>query len=245
MSGAVHRAATVLVLRSTGSDVEVLLVRRGQRASFMANAYVFPGGRVDPADSQADPALTTRRCALRELREETALHSDDPTELVYFGRWITPAAEPRRFDTDFFLWSLPPDQTPSVDGQEVFDPRWYTPRAALADYEAGLLNLPPPTACTLEELAAELAVLPANRPALAGLLAAAGARQPTPLKPKLHHADGGGLQVVMPWDPDFATLDGDGVAASGLAPQSAAVRRRICRCSVLPSGGWRIERLPV
>ena len=104
-----RRAATVLVLRqiadSASADsarIEVLLVRRGQRASFMANAYVFPGGRVDGADSQPTAELTTARCAARELHEEAGLRVDDLGELVSFARWITPSAEPKRFDTDFF-----------------------------------------------------------------------------------------------------------------------------------------------
>src|SRR5262245_55329869 len=131
-----HRAATVLVLRSQAPfEVEVLFVRRGARASFMANAYVFPGGRVDAADGEGDLTLATRRRAARELYEEAGLRIEDLGELVYFARWVTPAAEPKRFDADFFLWALPPDQTPRVDGSEVFDLRWYTPAAALAEYE--------------------------------------------------------------------------------------------------------------
>ena len=62
-------AATVLVLRAAdstpGADIEVLLVRRSHRASFMANAYVFPGGRVDAADAVALAAAEVKHL-LRE-----------------------------------------------------------------------------------------------------------------------------------------------------------------------------------
>ena len=100
-----RRAATVMVLRPTadGRDVEVLFVRRNARASFMANAYVFPGGRVDDADAEGGPELASQRCAARELCEEAGLTVADPGELVYFARWVTPSAEPKRFDADFFL----------------------------------------------------------------------------------------------------------------------------------------------
>lgn len=51
-------AATCVPLRepadSAGRAPEIFLVRRHQRASFMAGAYVFPGGRVDDADAGAD-----------------------------------------------------------------------------------------------------------------------------------------------------------------------------------------------
>ena len=48
-------------------EVEVLLLRRQRRASFMANTFVFPGGRIDAADGGAEVA------AIRELFEEAGV----------------------------------------------------------------------------------------------------------------------------------------------------------------------------
>ena len=45
-------AATVLLLREGAAGVEVFLVRRNTVADFMAGAHVFPGGKVDAADSE-------------------------------------------------------------------------------------------------------------------------------------------------------------------------------------------------
>lgn len=238
------RAATVLCLRPAARDVEVLLVRRGARSSFMANAFVFPGGRVDAEDSAGQIELGTRRCAARELCEEVNLRIADLAELVYFARWVTPSREPKRFDTDFFLWALPPDQTPQVDAQEVFDLRFYTPRAALAEYEAGKLNLPPPTACTLEDLGAEIAQVADASPLLPALLRSCAARRPHTLKPRLRVAQAGDLEIVMPWDPEFPSIDGEGEPVPGRAEGAAAVSERICRCTLTPPGVWRIQRLP-
>lgn len=244
-----RRAATVLVLRPTadGRDVEVLFVRRNARASFMANAYVFPGGRVDDADAEGGPELASQRCAARELCEEAGLTVADPGELVYFARWVTPSAEPKRFDADFFLWAMPPEQEPRVDAQEVFDLRWYTPAAALAEYVEGGLNLPPPTACTLEDLQAEVAqvLVTAMAPAalLPALLQRSAARRPLPILPRLCPDEAGGLQIVLPWDPHFATLPGEGEPAPGLAQAAAPVPSRISRCTLAPPGVWRIQRL--
>lgn len=46
-------AATVLLLRETAGELEVLMMRRDSALSFMAGMWVFPGGRLDPADGSA------------------------------------------------------------------------------------------------------------------------------------------------------------------------------------------------
>jgi 8-oxo-dGTP pyrophosphatase MutT (NUDIX family) len=47
-------AATVIVLRDSADGPEVFMVRRHEGTAFMGGAHVFPGGRVDAADSDAD-----------------------------------------------------------------------------------------------------------------------------------------------------------------------------------------------
>ena len=44
-------AATVMVLRDGEAGLELLMLRRSSKASFFPHAWVFPGGRVDPADA--------------------------------------------------------------------------------------------------------------------------------------------------------------------------------------------------
>ena len=48
-------AATVVVLRDGPGGPEVFMVRRHEGTAFMGGAHVFPGGRVDAADGDADP----------------------------------------------------------------------------------------------------------------------------------------------------------------------------------------------
>ena len=60
-----RRAATVLLLRDgTRPDgqpcIEVLMTRRSMAASFAPGAYVFPGGGIDAADTQAHGQATRR-----------------------------------------------------------------------------------------------------------------------------------------------------------------------------------------
>ena len=73
--------------------------------------------------------------------------------LFYFARWITPLANPRRWDTRFLIGRMPPGQVPVVDGTETVSCAWFTPRAALAACEAGRIVLMPPTVRTLDDLA--------------------------------------------------------------------------------------------
>jgi 8-oxo-dGTP pyrophosphatase MutT (NUDIX family) len=270
-------------LSDDGPDFAVLLVRRSQRASFMANAYVFPGGRVDAADAEVDPDSPSRYAAARELSEEAGLSVPDFKALVRFAHWITPTAEPKRFDADCYLLSL--DWVSSrhgsevkVDGREVFDPLWLTPREALSRYLAGELNLPPPTVCTIEELEAERlraltslrskqalsSSLPTSRTdasrLVSELLQICQQRTPYPLLPKLiAKPEGDGIAIVMPWDPHFAELPGEGASWPGVGTSAPTVMQRISRC-VLPlakadetyavrpedsqSVRWQIERLP-
>ena len=55
-AGRPRDAATVIMLRDDrDAGLEVYLMRRHRRQSFMAGAFVFPGGRLDPAD--CDPGL--------------------------------------------------------------------------------------------------------------------------------------------------------------------------------------------
>ncbi|TME53998.1 MAG: NUDIX hydrolase, partial [Chloroflexi bacterium] len=44
-------AATLILLRPGGEDIEVLMIQRAKSAAFLGGAYVFPGGALDAADS--------------------------------------------------------------------------------------------------------------------------------------------------------------------------------------------------
>lgn len=72
--------------------------------------------------------------------------------LYYFARWITPPQNPRRFDTRFLVGRAPDGQEPCVDGTETVSCRFLGPREALAAYEAGEIQLIPPTVRTLDDL---------------------------------------------------------------------------------------------
>ncbi len=72
---ATRPAATVLLMRPAQAigakqSYEILMTRRSEKASFAPGVYVFPGGVVDPGDSQATEQLTFGHAAIRESFEE-------------------------------------------------------------------------------------------------------------------------------------------------------------------------------
>lgn len=61
--------------------------------------------------------------------------------LVPFAHWITPARQPRRFDTRFFLAAAPVDQVAAHDGREAVDSIWITVEEAIAEADAKRVSL--------------------------------------------------------------------------------------------------------
>jgi len=53
-------SATVIVVRDGPSGLEVLLVRRHGNSAVLGGVHVFPGGKLDAADRQVDPASLDR-----------------------------------------------------------------------------------------------------------------------------------------------------------------------------------------
>lgn len=142
-------AATIILLRRGGKHsergVEVLMVRRGEDASFMPGVWVFPGGAIEPDE---EPAA----CAARELEEETGIVLDPHAELLPWSRWITPEVVPVRFDTHFLCALAPPHSPPRPDGREVSEAGWFSPRVALEANQRGEMELVFPTVKNLETL---------------------------------------------------------------------------------------------
>ena len=52
-------AATVVLVRERADDFELFMVKRHKKSSFMASAYVYPGGKLDPRDATPE---TARHC---------------------------------------------------------------------------------------------------------------------------------------------------------------------------------------
>jgi 8-oxo-dGTP pyrophosphatase MutT (NUDIX family) len=67
--------------------------------------------------------------------------------------WITPTVEKRRYDTRFFLATLPAGQSAQISNQESSAGYLINAQQALRDYRDEKITLLPPTIATLEQLA--------------------------------------------------------------------------------------------
>ena len=102
--------------------------------------------------AQSREALWRRRLALAELLESEQLFCD-VGRLTYLFHRITPNHHPVRFDTRFYVGSLPQGQTPLDFSEEVAEIIWLTPQDGLKLSESGGLPMMPPTLIALRLLA--------------------------------------------------------------------------------------------
>jgi 8-oxo-dGTP pyrophosphatase MutT (NUDIX family) len=97
-------------------------------------------------------SLSKGRLALAALLESEQLLCD-VGPLTYLFHRITPDHYPVRFDTRFYVASLPEGQTPLAFSEEVAESVWFKPQEALEESESGRLPMMPPTLIALRTLA--------------------------------------------------------------------------------------------
>ena len=187
-----RQAASVILLRGGSEALELLLVQRTPDARFMGGFWVFPGGAVDAHEGEGDEAH--RLAAVRELEEEASVSGITPEELVKFSRWITPAVVQIRFDTHFFLATAPEGVEPVVDGSEIVDHIWYSPRAALDAYGREQLPLVFPTIKHLEQFS--------SFDSADALIAHAAQQTVEPVEPRIL-MEGEVARVLLPGEPGY------------------------------------------
>ncbi len=180
--------ARALELEETPEPPRALAVAACREA--LEEAALVP--TVTPLDSAGALSLRARLAAGASFADalDAAGLTLELSALAPFGRWITPAAEPRRFDAVFFLLASPPGQTGQHDAHETTDGFWRAPAEVLATWRRGELQLAPPTARVLELLS--------GCATLADARALADAQCLLPVCPELV-ADGGFL--ALPGDP--------------------------------------------
>ena len=118
-------------------------------------------------------------------------------QLYYYTHWITPEANPVRFDTRFFVARHPVGQEASPDLKETTDGIWIAPGPALEANIQGSIPLSPPTLKTLEDVARSAALEPF-------LDALRGAERRPPVLP-VSVTIAGETVLIFPWDPEYET----------------------------------------
>lgn len=152
---------TEWALRLGCAEVEArALVCAAVRETFEESGVLLAGpsatevvGDVSGDDWEADRvALETRELSLTELlsRRGLVLRSD---LLGAWAGWTTPAFEPRRYRTWFFVAALPAGQVTRDVSSESVSVQWVPAGRALELAEEGALALMPPTYLTVLEIA--------------------------------------------------------------------------------------------
>jgi 8-oxo-dGTP pyrophosphatase MutT (NUDIX family) len=251
-------ASSVIIVRSGAEGAQALLIRRDAKLAFAGGAWVFPGGKLEPADGSEEPATDDRGSALivaacRETFEETgivlACHENGdfcaadladelqrfradvsqnaglfasvlvahgltivPERLILWSHWITPSIVPKRFDTRFFVSSMPPGQIVRCESAEAAEFRWLDLPLHGGMPDESLVQAPP-TRFSLGDLALALH----QRGSLGRLMQAEAARSVVPIMPKMLRIDGR-MTALMPWDPEYQAAPGEGVPADAEIP---------------------------
>jgi 8-oxo-dGTP pyrophosphatase MutT (NUDIX family) len=184
-------ASAIAAIREAWEETGLLLARVDGRP---VDAEALANARKAVLDGEASFVEVVRNHGL-VLRTEL---------LVYVAHWITPEAEPRRYDTRFFLApaaaSLHRDVAPDVQlhAAELEEARWISPALAIAAHAAGTLPMLPPTVHTLRRLA-PFPSYAGMRDALVGL----------PVSAILPHIRGldGGMEIEIRPEPNGSADD--------------------------------------
>jgi 8-oxo-dGTP pyrophosphatase MutT (NUDIX family) len=187
--GPLRTAATVMLVRDGASGPEVYVQRRVPSMAFAPSTVVFPGGGVEPVDHTLDPstpglaelagamgvsaqdAAPFAAAAVREVEEECGVRLS-VSDLRGRAHWVTPAFEPRRYDTWILAALMPGDQEARETSTESDRSGWVTARDLLARHAAGEVRMLPPTVVSLEQLMAfdDATTFLTDRPAVARVL---------------------------------------------------------------------------
>jgi hypothetical protein len=152
------------------------------------------------------PALAHREAVYDGSVDVRALAADHglrlaTDQLVWMSHWITPKGEAtRRFDTRFYVAASPVGQSSHHDDSETVASMWVRPADAIASFEAGELQLMPPTITNLRFLERCATVADA-------MVASRAVGVPPVILPKLRRVDGRMVGIAMPGDADYDSLD--------------------------------------
>lgn len=191
-------ALAIAACRETFEETGILLARRRDGQS--PHASQLERLQHERARLTSDPMLF-----MDELAREQLVF--DVEHLVYWAHWVTPSGLARRFDTRFFLARAPATQAHAADTHETSECVWMSPRDLLDHAARDTMTIAQPTRYTLEDVRFSLK----KHGSLDAMLRAEAAREVAAIMPKL--IKGSKTSIVLPWDPDYPNVPGEGVRA--------------------------------
>ncbi len=162
------------------------------REAFEESGILFAQGATQAHALQATQLLRQGH-AFDEVLAQMQLRLDTRS-LAPWSRWITPKVPSvmnKRFDTRFFVAACPPGQIASHDNHEATESIWLTPRAALAQYQSGQIELAAPQIMSLAHLSRYASVQ--------AVMAEARSRLPAVIEPEPFEENGGRV-ICYPGD---------------------------------------------
>lgn len=81
----IYDASTVIVLRDGDDGPETFMLRRHGKSSFMANAWVYPGGRLDEADCRPEAVARIVGLTTDTARQELGIDSPSRAAGLYLA----------------------------------------------------------------------------------------------------------------------------------------------------------------
>lgn len=188
-------------LPDSGPDAESAAVFAALRELFEETGLLLTDERPGADEEiRVRQELLEGNLSFGEILEQHNL-SFASLEVCYFARWITPTQFARRYDTRFFLTSLPAEHSdfePTLT-DEIDDFVWLTPGRAIELFRGGRLPMLFPTRVTLQGLAEFKSV--------EEMVAAYRSRHIEPLTPRLLIRENS-IRPVLPGDPEYDDAEG-------------------------------------
>jgi len=149
---------------------------------------ITPANRLEAADMLKAGHRFNDVLSALQIRLQTR-------SVLPWSRWITPhlpSLSSKRFDTRFFVATVPDAQTALHDNVETTESLWLHPKRALAQYWGGQLAMAPPQIMTLAHLARHANV--------ASVFAYARSNPPPVILPHAFNQDDGLRVICYPGD---------------------------------------------
>ena len=179
------------------ADTARALVCAAVRETFEESGVLLAGPTLDTVvsdttgdDWEADrKALEARELSFTSFLDQRGLVLR--TDLLRFwGRWVTPVFEPRRFDTRFFVAVLPEGQVTRDVSTESDQVVWLPAADAVTQVDEERIAMLPPTYCTCMEVS--------EHETAATVLEGAAGRDLTPIQPEMVFEEDGSAYLELP-----------------------------------------------